>query len=382
MNSIGQVNEMVAGWIKEDQQKDEIVVNAAKAEVGWDYVWGATGQKCTPSQRRSFVNRQRKKGLDKEAKVTISKCQVLNGKKSSCDGCKFYCNGGGTLIDDCQGFVKQITKRVGISLSGGGATSLYNNMKNWDERGKIKDLPEQVCCIFWTDPDDKNVKSHIGVYIKNGMMAHCSGSVKVEKLSAKCTDYALIKGLEGTVPVTHETIKRGSRGPAVIECQTDLILLGYDVGPKGADGIFGAKTEEAVKKFQAANGLPADGVVGKETWEALDAAVPPEPGPGPEPGPEPEPPGPEPGPEPVTRPTIKRGSKGPYVVECQEDLIKLGYDVGPKGADGIFGAKTEAAVKQFQREHNDPDGNPLKVDGIVGQKTWGALLDAVEKIGN
>lgn len=93
------------------------------------------------------------------------------------------------------------------------------------------------------------------------------------------------------------------------------------------------------------------------------------------------PPGPEPGPEPVDRPLIKRGSKGPYVTECQEDLIKLGYDVGPKGVDGIFGAKTEAAVKQFQKEHNDLDGNPLKVDGKVGEKSWGAILDAVGKIG-
>ena len=183
------------------------------------------------------------------------------------------------------------------------------------------------------------------------------------------------------MPVTHETIRRGSRGPAVIECQTDLILLEYDVGPKGADGIFGAKTEEAVKKFQAANGLPADGVVGKETWEALDAAVPPEPGPGPEPGPEPEPPGPEPGPEPVQKPTIRRGDRGEYVKICQEELLALGYDVGKTGADGIFGKNTEAAVKQFQREHNDMDGNPLKVDGIVGQKTWGALDDAFGKIG-
>ena len=71
------------------------------------------------------------------------------------------------------------------------------------------------------------------------------------------------------------------------------------------------------------------------------------------------------------KPTIKRGSTGPYVVECQTDLIKLGYDVGHAGADGKFGAKTEAAVKAFQKDHG------LKADGIVGPATWTALDEAV-----
>ena len=91
------------------------------------------------------------------------------------------------------------------------------------------------------------------------------------------------------------------------------------------------------------------------------------------------PPGPEPGPE--KKPTIRRGDKGPYVKLCQEDLIRLGYNVGKTGADGIFGKNTEAAVKEFQVSHKDTDGNQLKADGIVGPKTWGALDDAIGKIG-
>jgi peptidoglycan hydrolase-like protein with peptidoglycan-binding domain len=79
-----------------------------------------------------------------------------------------------------------------------------------------------------------------------------------------------------------------------------------------------------------------------------------------------------------THKTIKRGSKGEDVVECQTDLIQLGYDVGPKGADGIFGAKTEEAVKAFQSTHTDSAGRPLKVDGIVGSGTWWALDEAVK----
>jgi hypothetical protein len=76
-------------------------------------------------------------------------------------------------------------------------------------------------------------------------------------------------------------------------------------------------------------------------------------------------PGPVP-PVPEKKPTLKRGSTGPYVVECQEDLIRLGYDVGPSGADGKYGKNTEAAVKAFQRDHDGPDG-------VIGPKTWDML---------
>lgn len=56
---------------------------------------------------------------------------------------------------------------------------------------------------------------------------------------------------------------------------------------------------------------------------------------------------------------IKNGSRG-------DDVITLQKILGIT-ADGIFGSKTEAAVKEFQNEHG------LTVDGIVGPKTWAAL---------
>lgn len=57
-------------------------------------------------------------------------------------------------------------------------------------------------------------------------------------------------------------LKKGSRGSEVVQIQ---IALGLD-----ADGIFGSKTEIAVKKFQKENGLNADGIVGKKTLGALN----------------------------------------------------------------------------------------------------------------
>lgn len=55
----------------------------------------------------------------------------------------------------------------------------------------------------------------------------------------------------------------------------------------------------------------------------------------------------------------------------------LGYDVGPKGADGKFGDETEKAVKKFQKEHEDWHGDPLNVDGLVGPETADALNRAM-----
>jgi len=63
--------------------------------------------------------------------------------------------------------------------------------------------------------------------------------------------------------------------------------------------------------------------------------------------------------------TLRRGSQGDDVRELQETLNARGYDCGT--ADGVFGKKTEAAVKAFQA------ANGLTADGVVGRKTWAAL---------
>jgi N-acetylmuramoyl-L-alanine amidase len=61
--------------------------------------------------------------------------------------------------------------------------------------------------------------------------------------------------------------KKGSTGATVTEIQTRLKNWGYYSGP--VDGIFGSKTEEAVKYFQRKNGLSVDGQVGNLTLAAL-----------------------------------------------------------------------------------------------------------------
>lgn len=70
--------------------------------------------------------------------------------------------------------------------------------------------------------------------------------------------------------------------------------------------------------------------------------------------------------EPVlnARPTLKKGDKNEYVLAWQYYLNLLGYNLVP---DGIFGIKTEDAVKDYQSKRG------LKPDGIIGPLTWNTV---------
>jgi hypothetical protein len=73
------------------------------------------------------------------------------------------------------------------------------------------------------------------------------------------------------------TVRVGSRGAAVSTLQSRLKALRFDPGP--VDGIFGSQTERAVRAFQSARRLTVDGIVGPQTWGALDATAAPSPPP-------------------------------------------------------------------------------------------------------
>jgi N-acetylmuramoyl-L-alanine amidase len=68
------------------------------------------------------------------------------------------------------------------------------------------------------------------------------------------------------------TLKNGSSGAEVTQMQQLLDNAGFNT--KGVDGKFGANTSAALKAFQKANGLAADGVCGPKTWAALQNAAP------------------------------------------------------------------------------------------------------------
>lgn len=140
-------------------------------------------------------------------------------------------------------------------------------------------------------------------------------------------------------------VRPGDRGPAVEDIQRRLLCLGFDLGPTGVDGVYLGATEVAVRTFQADQRIIEDGYVGEDTWAALVDA------------------------------TFTLGDRMLYlrlphfhgndVRVAQEALNSLGFTCG--SADGIFGAYSERAVREFQRNAGLPS------DGILGPETVGAI---------
>lgn len=268
MNSASQVSGLVGAWIASGMSKPDIVVKAAAACLDWPYVWGAVGAECTPDKRRYYMGRS---SIGAKDKANIQKsCPVLNGSQSACNGCKWLPNGQRVLINDCQGFAKNIFSRIGISFSGGGCTSMWNDNSNWTQKGKLADMPKDKVCLVFIQAGE--TMSHVGIYCGNGKVIHCSTYVREGPVPDKSwgwSHYAIPAGLYGDQPIQMPTLRMGSTGEYVTLLQTKLIQRGYSLEPYGADGKYGNKTVEAVKAFQRDNGLTADGICGKNTWNAI-----------------------------------------------------------------------------------------------------------------
>lgn len=149
-------------------------------------------------------------------------------------------------------------------------------------------------------------------------------------------------------------VQYGYEGYLVKLAQQRLADLGYKVGK--VDGKFGFTTYQAARAFQAKNNLKVDGIIGPTTWKKLFAATA---------VPAVSPPKPAVPGKTVFR--IRYGASGAKVTQLQVRLIELGY-LGIHQDDGKFGYRTYLAVRSFQHV------NKLKVDGVVGQKTWDAVM--------
>jgi len=141
------------------------------------------------------------------------------------------------------------------------------------------------------------------------------------------------------------TIAPGATGDAVRRLQRALRRT-PDLG-LSVDGVFGPKTETAVKGFQQGAGLVVDGIVGPLTWGAL----------------------PDGGP----MPTLQEGATGEVIRSLQQILTNGApgqWNTTPGAIDGNFGPNTKASVKAFQV------WGGVTSDGVVGDQTWAVSLHA------
>lgn len=101
-----------------------------------------------------------------------------------------------------------------------------------------------------------------------------SGNAWVRGLQTECNaqgfSHQTVDGLPGPNTLTGcPTLYAGSSGNITRLMQERLIALGYSCGSCGADGKNGAGTQAAIKAFQRAHNLVADGIVGPKTWSKL-----------------------------------------------------------------------------------------------------------------
>ena len=103
------------------------------------------------------------------------------------------------------------------------------------------------------------------------------------------------------------------------------------------DGVFGEKTESAIKAVQKQSGLTVDGICGANTWNYL---------------------------APNVTSWYNKWNKKVMVEKVQTILFHKGYLDQWSDVDGVFGVETELAVKRFQSRYN------LTQDGQWGKKCW------------
>ena len=188
---------------------------------------------------------------------------------------------------------------------------------------------------------------------------------------------APIQGITSSYPGT--PLRRGTSGPSVVTVQVMLnrISQNYPAIPKLAnvDGIYGSRTEAAVRKFQEVFGLTVDGVVGKATWYSMVRLY-----------------------VAVTSlaelrsrgqqfyanswlvsDPLRVGSSGDKVRHLQYMLSMLSQyipQLPPLEIDGSFGPATRNAVIAFQQYVE------LPVTGIVNARTWDEIYDLYSGIEN
>ena len=95
----------------------------------------------------------------------------------------------------------------------------------------------------------------------NGKYIRGYGVPKYDKETATTTN--------GDYTMEMRYLKKGCKGEDVRALQILLIGRGYSCGNAGADGDFGSETDSAIRKYQKANSLDVDGIVGKATMSSL-----------------------------------------------------------------------------------------------------------------
>ena len=233
----------------------------------WGYIWGTAGEAWTEAKQ---------KALEK----TTDDDRALGRAYGS----KWI----GHTVADCSGLFSWAFRKLGSSMYHGSDTMYkkYCTDKGELKKGKRTDrgtLKPGTAVFVWNG----KTYSHVGLYIGDNTvieaMSTINGVTTSRVTAGKWTHWGELAGVDYVntgneqLKMNNEqlnakkrgTIRKGSKGEDVRECQAILDRLGYDLGQWGVDGDFGKDTLAAVKAFQEDHGLVVDGIVGKMTWREL-----------------------------------------------------------------------------------------------------------------
>ena len=240
------------------------LVEYAKAQLGRPYWNGTFGQVASKD-----LYDQKKRQLPKKYQWEYDPAEA------------------GIKVHDCVGLIKGYM----FCKNTKDTNPIYNEDLDMNEsmmwnacktKGDISTMPDVTGILVFKT-------GHVGVYIGGGEVIEARGrSYGVVK--TRLTDrgwtgwgyYPYITYEEpkkedpkqeakpaGTITMNLPVLKRGAKGETVRAMQHLLMGNGRDMEGYGADASFGGATERALKAFQAANGLEADGSCGPLTWAKL-----------------------------------------------------------------------------------------------------------------
>ena len=197
---------------------------------------------------------------------------------------------------DCSSLVISAWQAAGVPVKTAGATNTRDMFRVFTQCG-FKDVKPLVNLSTGAGlkPGDVllNSKTHTEMVVNNGLVAgahenefgqstngqkgdQTGHEIDVKAYVAKTWEYVLRYmgedgGSTGGDTTGTPTLSLGSKGSEVKKMQRKLMLLGYSCGASGADGDFGSGTQTAVRNFQSANGLAADGICGPATHTKIKA---------------------------------------------------------------------------------------------------------------
>ena len=188
---------------------------------------------------------------------------------------------------DCSGLTKMAVTQIGYYFYHGATTQWERGHASgdptrygyWSASGTIDTLPNKLAFLFNQDKSraDKLIMAHTGIYDGRGNVVQAGGQypgVSDKPLNRKrWSHWATLKGVDEDIMRILKFATPYMRGDDVRHVQDRLMALGYGVGLKGADGIYGTFTLHAVQAFQSERGLIPDGEVGADTLAALNATV-------------------------------------------------------------------------------------------------------------